>query len=573
MFLGMKSLKFSLVLFVWAAFSFVKAQSSPPEILSYQGIARDASGNILANQPIGIQLIIHQGSAGGTPVFTAAHSVITNSLGLFTLEIGSVNSLTFQSIDWSQGPYFLEVQIDPTGGTNYVSIGTQQLLSVPYALYAKKSALADSVPNFVPWKITGNSNIIPTIHFLGTTNNTPLILKTQNIERMSILGNGRILMGYTTVSAPTYGARLNVIGDPSDTLITRFSSNNPFYSIVQIEHPDTVYGVSALLLGNKKDTAAIVYDASKSRMGIASNTDVGVFAKDTLNFISGTNITTLSKYINMTASYNLDISSADSLSISSINKTTIGSVKRVSLFSLIDSINLYGRTRLFWSTTGSTFGNHAFVINFNNSSGNYSNALRVNHHINNSTTSFVSHGIYINNTAASGFSGNSVGIGSYSEFSGGFKRGMDILTKGAGSNIALFTHSEQGTISIDGYKDWSIYSDAGNVMFKDGHLVSSFNNINYQPTISTSGSGISAALNPSSTDTKGIITYNAAAISTGTITITFGTSYSKQPVVVFSYSGDATIKLSYVTTNAFELLIKNVGTTSTTGEIHYMVIE
>ncbi|GAB4198682.1 MAG: hypothetical protein Fur0023_00170 [Bacteroidia bacterium] len=135
----MKPLKFLSGLFLLCAFSFVWAQTSPPEILSYQGIARDASGNILANQPIGIQLIIHQGSAGGTPVFTETHSVPTNSLGLFTLQIGSTNPSAFQSILWNNGPYFLEVQMDPTGGTNYVSIGTQQLLSVPYALYSKSS--------------------------------------------------------------------------------------------------------------------------------------------------------------------------------------------------------------------------------------------------------------------------------------------------------------------------------------------------------------------------------------------------------------------------------------------------
>lgn len=143
------------------------SQTSPPESISYQGVARDAAGNILSNQPIGIQFLIHQGSPSGTVVFYETHSTSTNAVGIFTLAIGSVNTSTFQSIPWNNGPYYLEVQMDPTGGSSFTPIGTQQLLSVPYALYAKSSytaagsfssAISYSTNNAPPISINSNTS-------------------------------------------------------------------------------------------------------------------------------------------------------------------------------------------------------------------------------------------------------------------------------------------------------------------------------------------------------------------------------------------------------------------------------
>ena len=56
------------------------------------------------------------------------------------LEIGTgTTSYDFTNIDWSVGPYFMETAVDITGGTSYTVMGTSQLMSVPYALYAKTS--------------------------------------------------------------------------------------------------------------------------------------------------------------------------------------------------------------------------------------------------------------------------------------------------------------------------------------------------------------------------------------------------------------------------------------------------
>ncbi|MBP5412658.1 MAG: fibrobacter succinogenes major paralogous domain-containing protein [Bacteroidales bacterium] len=70
------------------------------------------------------------------------HTTVTNANGLMTLQIGggTVMNGDFASIDWANGPYFLKTETDPTGGTNYTIEGTQQMLSVPYALYAGHAA-------------------------------------------------------------------------------------------------------------------------------------------------------------------------------------------------------------------------------------------------------------------------------------------------------------------------------------------------------------------------------------------------------------------------------------------------
>ena len=105
--------------------------SQPPDRYSYQAVLRDASGNVRANSNVSIGISILQGSASGNSVFNETHTVNTNSMGLITLEIGSVNTSDLKNIDWSDGPYFIKIEVDGT------EMGTSQLLSVPYALYAK----------------------------------------------------------------------------------------------------------------------------------------------------------------------------------------------------------------------------------------------------------------------------------------------------------------------------------------------------------------------------------------------------------------------------------------------------
>jgi len=117
------------------------AEAQAPEKFSYQSVIRDAAGNLVANEPVGVRVSILQYSPDGSAVYSETHYRATNANGLVTMEIGAgtVVSGSFSNIDWASGPYFLKIETDVNGGTNYILAGTQQMLSVPYALYAAAS--------------------------------------------------------------------------------------------------------------------------------------------------------------------------------------------------------------------------------------------------------------------------------------------------------------------------------------------------------------------------------------------------------------------------------------------------
>jgi hypothetical protein len=114
----------------------VFAQS--PNKMSYQAVIRNTSNALVNNSTVGMRISILQATPSGTSVYIETQTPTTNANGLASIEIGggTVVSGTFSTIDWSNGPYFIKTETDPSGGTNYTITGTSQLLSVPYALYA-----------------------------------------------------------------------------------------------------------------------------------------------------------------------------------------------------------------------------------------------------------------------------------------------------------------------------------------------------------------------------------------------------------------------------------------------------
>ena len=112
-----------------------------PEKMSYQAVIRDAVGNLVTAQSVGMQISILQSSANGTAVYVETQTPTTNTNGLLSIEIGTgtVQSGDFAAIDWMAGPYFIKTEADLAGGTSYSITGTSQLLSVPYALHSKSA--------------------------------------------------------------------------------------------------------------------------------------------------------------------------------------------------------------------------------------------------------------------------------------------------------------------------------------------------------------------------------------------------------------------------------------------------
>lgn len=152
-----------------------------PEKMSYQAVVRDPSNALVATQAVGMQISILQGGATGTAVYVETQSPTTNANGLVSLEIGSgtVVSGDFTTIDWGADTYFIKTETDPTGGTSYTITGTSQLLSVPYAMYAKT---AENVTN----DLVNDADADPTNEM-----NTSVVLNGLDLEVTD--GNGTIV--------------------------------------------------------------------------------------------------------------------------------------------------------------------------------------------------------------------------------------------------------------------------------------------------------------------------------------------------------------------------------------------
>lgn len=114
------------------------AQVAPPAGINYQAIARNNTGAVIPNTALTIRISLLN-VLGGPALFQETHSVTTNGFGLFTTVIGqgtfvtgTYNTLT--AVPWGTSEYFVKIEADQ--GSGYIDMGTTQLWSVPYALYA-----------------------------------------------------------------------------------------------------------------------------------------------------------------------------------------------------------------------------------------------------------------------------------------------------------------------------------------------------------------------------------------------------------------------------------------------------
>lgn len=118
----------------------VSAFAQAPQQFNYQAIARNTAGLGIPNANIKVRISILDGSATSTSVYSETRLLKTNQLGLFTIAIGSNGAQSstgvFSNINWSSGKKFIKVEVDPLGGNNLTELGSTELLSVPYALYA-----------------------------------------------------------------------------------------------------------------------------------------------------------------------------------------------------------------------------------------------------------------------------------------------------------------------------------------------------------------------------------------------------------------------------------------------------
>lgn len=182
------------ILFILTTIVFsIQAQS--PNSFNYQAIPRDANGNIMQNQNISMKLSILKGSSSGSVAYAETHTVMTNDQGLVNLKVGTgtVTSGNFASINWGSNDYFLKVEMDPNGRSQYQMMGTNQLASVPYSLYSETAGNTFS----------GNYNDL---------SNTPMLHNVATSSNYKDLNNTPNMSNYISISNPSAGDMLYYTG-------------------------------------------------------------------------------------------------------------------------------------------------------------------------------------------------------------------------------------------------------------------------------------------------------------------------------------------------------------------------
>jgi len=207
-----------LSLWTAAVFTFfastTNAQTSAgvPQAFPYSSQVRDASGNILANQFINLRITMHTGSTTGPAVYIETDTVTTSPNGIFSVVVGggTIVSGRFDSIPWSVGQIYQQVELDPAGGRAFTDMGTTQLLSLPYALAAGNGVTDvkyDSTGKLTvtsadgstaikstaaSWMTNGNSGVGS--GFIGTNDNADLVFKRGGSEGLRLKSAGTVTM-------------------------------------------------------------------------------------------------------------------------------------------------------------------------------------------------------------------------------------------------------------------------------------------------------------------------------------------------------------------------------------------
>ncbi|MDR2234674.1 MAG: collagen-like protein [Chryseobacterium sp.] len=236
-----------------------------PEKMSYQAVMRNGSGQLLTNQAVAVKVSILEGSLAGTLVYSERLTGNTNINGLLSLEIGTgtVLSGTFSTINWPSGNYYLKTETDPAGGTNYTIAGTSQLLSVPYAMYAKSAG--------------GGGGGSFTIPYTNTVNNATTLFSLTND------GDGASLEGINNTTTSSISA---VRGIVNSTAPGGFSSG-----VRGINNGSGGLGVG--VWGSQNGSGWGVYGSTPNGLGVygnASANGTGVYA----NSNTGTGLTATS---------------------------------------------------------------------------------------------------------------------------------------------------------------------------------------------------------------------------------------------------------------------------------------
>lgn len=281
-----------------------------PQGIKYQAVARDGAGVLMANENINVRISILDSANGGAVVYGENHKTNTNEFGLFSIELGRGITPTgsFANIPWATGNKWLQIEMDPQGGTNFSLLGTSELIAVPYALFSGASANSGDTDdqtlslngttlsiqdgnsvNLISllgasWNIVGNSGTNPATHFIGTTDSMPLKFRINNEGAgMMELVYQNTFLGHQAGVATTTGMGNTAVGKSSFATNTEgyYNTAAGIYSMTSntLGHNNVAIGVSSMYRNTTgSDNTALGYQALFENLGGNNNTAVGTFA-------------------------------------------------------------------------------------------------------------------------------------------------------------------------------------------------------------------------------------------------------------------------------------------------------
>ncbi|NIJ52890.1 hypothetical protein [Dyadobacter arcticus] len=237
-----------------------------PEKMSYQAVVRGATGDLVTNKTVGVRISILQGSVTGDAVYVETHMPTTNANGLVSLVIGTgtiVNG-SFPAINWAPslnnsiaGPFFVRSETDPSGGNNYTISGTNQLLSVPYALHAKTATTTSlAFGHFYTQASVGDMSVLPraNINFFNSLpNNTNIDRNFFGHFYLSNPGTYQVLFKVNTVGQGAVILTINEVELP----YTRVASSPGSSELIGIAQITTVTEGGRLALINASFNSAL----------------------------------------------------------------------------------------------------------------------------------------------------------------------------------------------------------------------------------------------------------------------------------------------------------------------------
>ena len=295
----------------------VTTTTQVPEKMSYQAVVRNAANQLVINQNVGVRFSILKSSATGAVVYAETQNSTTNSNGLFTTNIGSgtVISGSMASINWANDVYFIKSEIDLAGGSNYTITGTQQLLSVPYALNAKNGIPNGGTANQVLAKVDGtdyNTQWVTPSAAASAYPNIELNIRNNISQSITSLGNG------------TSANQITFSGSSSNTTLTGGNTWNGNTFTVGATGAGW-YQINAQIVGTTTD------GVSSTNIGIPFYMDLNNAVGSTMssailyrsNYTSQTNSTHLKN--NNTISTVLYLSAGDTLNFYGFSASNITS--------------------------------------------------------------------------------------------------------------------------------------------------------------------------------------------------------------------------------------------------------